>query len=173
VLVELSVVEQRYQAVLAVVQDGWKVTEVADRLGVSRQSVHTWIARYEQGGLAALADRSHRPTSCPHQADRETEAAICELRREHPGWGPRRIEHSLARLGLRPVPSRSSIYRCLRRHGLIELRRRRRRRDEFRRWQRERPMQLWQMDVMGGVALEDDSELKVVTGVDDHRVPHS
>jgi hypothetical protein len=56
---------------------------------------------------------------------------------------------------------------------LIELRRRRRRRDEFRRWQRERPMQLWQMDVMGGVALEDDSELKVVTGVDDHRVPHS
>jgi hypothetical protein len=35
-LVELSVMEQRYQAVLAVVQDGWKVTEVADRLGVSQ-----------------------------------------------------------------------------------------------------------------------------------------
>jgi hypothetical protein len=29
-------------------------------------------------------------------------------------------------------------------------------------------MQLWQMDVMGGVLLEDDTELKVVTGVDDH-----
>jgi hypothetical protein len=29
VLVELSVMEQRYQAVLAVVQDGWKVVEVA------------------------------------------------------------------------------------------------------------------------------------------------
>jgi hypothetical protein len=29
-------------------------------------------------------------------------------------------------------------------------------------------MQLWQMDVMGGVELEDGSELKVVTGVDDH-----
>ena len=62
-LVELSVMEQRYQAVLAVVQDGWKVTEVAARLGVSRQSVHAWIARYEQGGLAALADRSHRPSA--------------------------------------------------------------------------------------------------------------
>jgi transposase len=53
VLVELSVMEQRYQAVLAVVQDGWKVTEVAERLGVSRQSVHAWIARYEGGGLGA------------------------------------------------------------------------------------------------------------------------
>ena len=29
-------------------------------------------------------------------------------------------------------------------------------------------MQLWQMDVMGGVGLEDGAELKVVTGVDDH-----
>ena len=86
-LVELSVMEQRYQAVLAVVQDGWKVSEVAERLGVSRQSVHAWIARYEAGGLAALADRSHRPASCPHQTTPELEARICELRREHPGWG--------------------------------------------------------------------------------------
>jgi transposase InsO family protein len=168
VLVELSVMEQRYQAVLAVVQDGWRITEVAARLGVSRQSVHTWIARYEAGGLAALADRSHRPTACPHQTDPEIEAQICELRRQHPGWGPRRIRHQLAKLGVDPVPGRSSIYRCLRRHHLIELRRRRKRRDEFRRFERERPMQLWQMDVMGGVRLEDGTELKVVTGIDDH-----
>jgi transposase InsO family protein len=135
---------------------------------VSRQSVHTWIARYEGGGLGALADRSHRPASCPHQIPPETEARICELRRQHPGWGPRRIEHQLGRAGIEPVPSRSSIYRCLRRHGLIELRRRRKRREEFRRFERDRPMQLWQMDVMGGVLLDDDTELKVVTGVDDH-----
>jgi transposase-like protein len=59
--------EQRYQAVLAFVQDGWKVTEVADRLGVTRQSVHNWIDRYERGGLPALADRSHRPQTCSHR----------------------------------------------------------------------------------------------------------
>ena len=167
-LVELSVMEQRYQAVLAVVQDGWKVTEVADRLGVSRQTVHSWIVRYEQGGLAALSDHSHRPATCPHELAAELQAAICELRREHPGWGPRRIEHQLRRTGVDPVPGRSSIYRCLKRHGLVELRRRRKRREEFRRWERDRPMQLWQMDVMGGVELEDGTELKVVTGVDDH-----
>jgi transposase InsO family protein len=168
VLVELSVMEQRYQAVLAVVQDGWKVTEVAARLGVSRQSVHAWIARYEQGGLAALADRSHRPSSCPHELPAELQARICELRREHPGWGPRRICHQLTKASFDTAPSRSAVYRCLRRHGLIELRRRRKRRDEFRRWERDRPMQLWQMDVMGGVELEDGTELKVLTGVDDH-----
>jgi transposase InsO family protein len=66
------------------------------------------------------------------------------------------------------LPGRSSIYRCLKRHNLIELRRRKKRRDEFRRWERDRPMQLWQMDVMSGVLLDDGSDLKVVTGIDDH-----
>jgi transposase InsO family protein len=168
VLVELSVMEQRYQAVMAVVQDGWKVTEVAARLGVARQSVHNWIARYEQGGLAALADRSHRPHSCSHQISPELEALICEIRRKHPSWGPKRIEHQLGRQSVKPMPSEASIYRCLKRHNLIELRRRKKRRDEFRRWERDRPMQLWQMDVMGGVLLDDGTDLKVVTGVDDH-----
>jgi transposase InsO family protein len=168
VLVELSVMEQRYQAVMAVVQDGWKVTEVAERLGIARQSVHNWIARYEVGGLPALADRSHRPETCAHQISAELEALICELRRQHPGWGPRRIEHQLAKEGVYPMPSVSSIYRCLKRHNLIELRRRKKRRDEFRRWERDRPMQLWQMDVLGGVLLDDGTDLKVVTGIDDH-----
>lgn len=167
-LVELSVMEQRYQAVLAVVQDGWKISEVAAHLGVTRQTVHNWIKRYQADGLASLADHSHRPRSCPHQVDPEIEAEVCEIRRQHQGWGPRRIEHELRRAGITPVPSRSSIYRCLKRHGLIELRRRRRGRDEYKRWQRDRPMQLWQMDVMCGVLLDDGTELKVVTGLDDH-----
>lgn len=152
-LVELSVMEQRYQAVLAITQDGWKVSEVAGRMGVSRQSVHNWMVRYKQGGLASLADKSHRPHTCLHQISPELDAQICEMRRLHPGWGPRRIEHQLRKAGTDPMPSRSSIYRCLKRHGLIELRRRKKRRDEFRRWERERPMQLWQLDVMGGVLL--------------------
>jgi hypothetical protein len=117
--------------------------------GPLKEALNTWIDRYEHGGLAALADHSHRPASCPHELAAEIQAAVCELRRGHPGWGPRRIEHQLARSGVDPVPARSSIYRCLKRHGLSELRRRRKRREEFRQWERERPMQLWQMDVMG------------------------
>jgi len=39
VLVELGVVEQRLSAVLEVLNDGVSVTEVAERFGVTRQSV--------------------------------------------------------------------------------------------------------------------------------------
>jgi hypothetical protein len=79
---------------------------------------------------------------------------------------PRRIECQLARAGVGAVPSRSGISRCLKRHGLIDLRRRRKRREDFGRWERDWLMQLWQIDVMGGVTLEDGAELKVVTGLD-------
>ena len=42
---ELSVAEQRYQAVLAVIEDGLSVTEVAAKVGVSRQTLHAWLGR--------------------------------------------------------------------------------------------------------------------------------
>ena len=166
-LVELSVVEQRYRAVLDAVA-GVPVTEVADRYGVSRQSVHAWVRRYEQGGLAGLMDRSRRPESCPHQASAEVETAVCELRREHPKWGPVRLVHELGRAGVAPVPSRMGVCRVLVRHGLIEPQPRKRPRDSYVRWERDAPMALWQMDLVSGIFLADGTEAKLVTGVDDH-----
>ena len=47
-LVKLGVVEQRYRAVLEVLEEGTPVTEVARRYGVARQTVHEWLARYAQ-----------------------------------------------------------------------------------------------------------------------------
>lgn len=99
-LVELSVMEQRYQAVSLVVHDGESVVEVARRFNVSRQTVHAWLARYERGGLAALADRSHRPKGCAHQMPAAIEAVVLEMRRVNPDWGPRRLLHELAREGV-------------------------------------------------------------------------
>ncbi len=166
-LVELGVVEQRYQAVLEVL-GGATVVDVARRFGVARQTVHVWLARYAADGLAGLVDRSSRPDSCPYQMPAEIEARIVEMRRAHPRWGPRTIVHHLGREGVDPVPSRSAVYRALVRHGLIDPQRRRRRRRDYKRWERLRAMELWQMDVMGGVFLVDGTELKVVTGIDDH-----
>jgi transposase InsO family protein len=167
VLVELGLVEQRYQAVLEVL-GGATVTEVAERFGVTRQSVHRWLRRYAARGLAGLVDGSRVPGSCPHQMPPVVEARVVELRREHPGWGPRTIGHHLAREAVVPLPGRSSIYRCLVRHRLIEVQPRRKRRGDYKRWERARAMELWQMDVVGGVRLGDGWKASIVTGVDDH-----
>jgi len=168
VLLELTVAKQRFNAVMEVLCDGLTVIEVADRYGVSRQAVHGWLRRWQAGGLEALADRSHRPDSCPHQMPAALEARIPELRRHHPDWGQRRLAHELARDGVDPPPGLTSMYRALVRNGLIEPKARRRPKADYRRWERARPMELWQMDVMGGVWLTDGRELKAVTGLDDH-----
>ncbi len=160
--------EQRYRAVLAVIGEGQTVKDVAAAVGVSRQTLHAWLARYEADGLEGLADRSRRPASCPHQMPAEVEARVLELRRRHPSWGPRRIAFEIARLGVGSAPSESAVYRCLVRAQQIVPVRRRRPRREWRRWERGAPMELWQMDVVGGFLLADGTRAKALTGIDDH-----
>jgi transposase InsO family protein len=168
VLVELSVMEQRYQAVMEVVQAHVPVTEVAERYGVSRQAVHRWIRHYRSGGITALSDQPRTPRSSPIRLSPKIEAAICELREKHRRWGPRTLAYWLAKDGIDPVPARSTIYRVLVRNHLIVPVPRKRKRESYTRWERDAPMELWQHDFISGVRLKNGRELKVVTGIDDH-----
>ena len=177
-LVVMSVVERRLDAVRAVLA-GASVVEIAAEVGVSRQSVHAWIGRYLTGGVAGLADRSHRPGVSPKQVATAVDVVLVEMRREHPRWGAKRLRMQLLR-ELPPgwpaetrVPAVATINRVLTRRGLVRSRPRKRPRDSFVRWERPGPMQLWAIDIVTGVQLVDPvtgviREAKVVTGVDDH-----
>jgi hypothetical protein len=96
------------------------------------------------------------------------EVRVVELRRGpfHPGPGP-------APASTRTRASRTGalvlgIYRALVRHHLIEPKNSRKRLPTYKRWERGRPNELWQMDIVGGVLLDDGIECKVLTGVDNH-----
>ena len=177
-LIVLSVVEQRLDAVRAVLA-GAEVTEVAAQVGVHRTTVHRWMGRYLAEQIGGLADRSHRPASCPHQAPEPVEVGVAEMRREHPRWGSRRIRLELLRGplpwqdGLLGVPSERTIDRILIRQGLLRQRTAKRPRSSFKRFERPGPMQLWGIDIVGGIRLVNTvtgelREAKIVTGVDDH-----
>jgi transposase InsO family protein len=177
-LIVLSVVEQRLDAVRAVLS-GIEVNEVAAQAGVHRATLHRWVTRYLAEQIGGLADRSHRPMSCPHQAMEAVEVAVAELRREHPRWGSRRIRLELLR---KPVPwsdpsvlvpSERTIDRILIRRGLSRQRPRKRPKETFVRFERPGPMQLWGIDIVGGVQLVNPvtgelREAKLVTGINDH-----
>jgi transposase InsO family protein len=185
-LVVLSVVEQRLDAVRAVLA-GAEVTEVAARAGVHRSTVHRWLGRYLAEQIGGLADRSHRPRVCPHQVEQAVEVAVAEMRREHPRWGSRRIRLELLRkpgpwqaqqsagsesAGI-VVPSERTIDRILIRQGLLRQRPRKRPRSSFKRFERPAPMQLWGIDIVGGIQIVNTvtgqlREAKIVTGIDDH-----
>ena len=173
-LVVLSVVEQRLDAVRAVLA-GSELNEVAASVGVHRSTVHRWTGRYLVAGIAGLADRSHRPLVCPHQVSNGVEVVVAEMRRKHPRWGAKRIRMELIRKPVEGLvlPSQRTIVRILTRQGLAVTRPRKRPRESYRRWERPAPMQLWGIDIVGGVMLVDPTtgllrEAKVVTGIDDH-----
>ena len=160
--------EQRYKAVMAILGDGRTVTEVARDWDVSRQTLHAWLARYEREGMEGMGDRSHRPTTCPHQMPPRIEVQVLEMRRYKPFWGPRRMALELARKGVTPTPSASAIYRSLLRAGLMQAVPRRWRKEDWKRWERGAAMELWQLDVVGGFHLADGTTAKALTGLDDH-----
>ena len=109
------------------------------------------------------------------QAGESVTVLVAELRRQHPRWGAKRIRLELLKNppDRLTVPSTSTLNRLLVRQGLVVQRKRKRPRESFTRWQRPGPMQLWQLDIVGGVMLVDPvtgavREAKVVTGVDDY-----
>ena len=159
-----ALAEYRYRAVREVL-GGSPIGEVAERYGTTRQSLHAWRKRFEAEGMPGLADRSRRPKSSPSRVDAEVEALICQLRREHPRWGARRIAHELGRQAA-AVPGRATVHRVMARNGLVKPQEQQHGR-KYKRWQRDAPMQLWQLDIVGGVPLADGREAKIVTGIDD------
>ena len=165
---EMSVAEQRYKAVMAVISEGRTITQVARDWDVSRQTMHAWLARYEADGLEGLANLSHRPAHCPHQMAAAVEVELLEMRRAKPYWGARRLALELRRKGEQPAPSKSAIYRSLVRAGVIDPLPRQRRSEKWKRWERGAPMELWQLDVVHGFLLADGTSAKALTGVDDH-----
>ena len=52
----------------------YSVADLAARAGVIRETAYKWIARYREGGLDALADRSHVARGHPATTPPEVEA---------------------------------------------------------------------------------------------------
>lgn len=75
----ISKLEQRCDAVTMVIRDGFSIADIAVKFKVSCQSVHRWLAKYEEGGLEVLADESRRPLHFPHQMEETIETAFLEM----------------------------------------------------------------------------------------------
>ena len=141
----IGVVDQRIKFVVRAVQPGSNVSALCREYGISRPTGYRWVKRHkETGGFADLADRSRRPASSPRQTPAWKERLVLELRGWQ-GWGARKL-HLLLRQDGVEIPV-ATINRIVKRNGLIKP-------DDShvratRRFERERPNELWQMDFKG------------------------
>jgi putative transposase len=134
----------------------YTMTELCERYGISRKTGYKWAGRFVTGGPGGLEDRPHVAKSFPHQVNAEKVAQILDLRRRFPSWGPRKLlawmEQHHPEVSW---PAASTIGDQLKRHGLVESRRRRRRPLPPRPPQVEatKPNAVWSMDFKGEFRL--------------------
>jgi putative transposase len=125
---EATPMEQRERFVRDYQRGLYTMTELCARYSISRKSGYKWLGRFDEGGLAALEDRSRAPHHCPHAMSDQVATMICEARRGHPHWGPGKLLDWLApRYPALDLPATSTAGDLLARKGLVKKRRRRRR----------------------------------------------
>ena len=131
VLKVVTMAEMRMEVLLEAERTGMTVSEVCRRYGISRQTYYRYRRRYLAEGLQGLEDRSRRPLQPANQITAEFELRICEMRKDHPRWGARRIRTELTRAGIDP-PAVSPVHQVLVRNGLVAVQPPRRHRAEKR-----------------------------------------
>lgn len=156
--------------VISVVVEGRSKAEVARDYGVTYRWVHTLVARYLAGGWEAIQPRSRRPLTSPTRTAPELEGEVLQLRRELTAAGHDAGPHTIAahlerKRGASPAPS--TIWKILRRHGLVVEQPRKRPRSSYLRFQADLPNETWQSDFTHW-RLANGTGVEVLTFLDDH-----
>jgi len=120
--------DQRTQFIADHLRDALSITELCALYGISRKTGYKWIERYLRHGPVGLDERSRRPRCSPRQTSEEIVRAILDARRRHPRWGGKKLLALLHRRHPRwELPGRSTASDILSRHGMVPIRRQRRR----------------------------------------------
>jgi len=154
----------------AVVLEHRSPSQLARDHGVSRRWVHELVRRFRQGGYAALEPRSRRPHTSPGQVDLSVQDQIVKLRLELAAAGhdagPQTIHYHLSGGG-GEVPSVATIWRILKRQGLVTPEPHKRPRASFIRFEATLPNETWQLDSTPWQLL-DGSPVEILNVLDDH-----
>jgi transposase InsO family protein len=133
--------------------------------GISPTTGYKWLKRHEDG--LSVGDQSRRPFHTPNKTPERMETLLLEQRDKHPAWGPRKLRRHLENQGVRGVPAASTIEGILKRNHRIDCKQSLAHKP-FRRFERERPNELWQVDFKGDFSLEDGTRCYPLTVLDDH-----
>jgi transposase InsO family protein len=163
-------VDKARYLVEAHVLEGRSVSELAAGHGVHRSWIYKLLARYRAGGYEALGPRSRRPRCCRHQTSAALVEEIVALRHklgsEGHDAGAETIAYHLAQQH-KQIPSISTIWRVLRRAGLVVPQRQKRPRSSLIRFEAELPNECWQADITAW-QLARGEVVEILNLIDDH-----
>jgi len=145
------------------------MSEVCRRFGVSRQTGYELMERFERLGQEAFRLQSRRPHVSPTATSENLVARIVEARRRYRFWGPRKIREWLVRQEPTALwPAKSTIGDILKREGLVDAGRRRRRFPTGRGAcvDASAPNEVWSIDFKGWFRLQSGERCDPLTVTD-------
>lgn len=153
----------------AVVLEHRSPTRLARDHGISERWVFELLRRFKEGGYASLEPRSRKPKSCSHQVGSRVQGLIVKLRGELTAAGhdagPETIHYHLSQTQVE-VPSVATIWRILKRKGLITPQPHKRPKASFIRFEATLPNETWQLDSTPW-QLADGSPVEILNFLDD------
>ena len=121
-----STMDQKRLFIADYLTRSFTIVDLCDRFGISRPTAYKWIQRFLNRGYEGLDELPRRPSRCPHRTADDLVEILLELRRKHPSWGPKKLLKVLTKRRPEEVwPARSTIAHILKRHGFVEIKRRR------------------------------------------------
>ena len=164
----MSAMDQKREFVVFAAAEGANVRELCRRFGISPTTGYKWVERYRREGLAGLAEQSRRPRLSPCRTPPAVEEKVLAVRgRSNNVWGGRKIRRALEDCGEAEVPAASTITAILRRCERLTEAGSAEHRGPWRRFERESPNELWQMDFKGHFAMHG-GRCHPLTALDDH-----
>jgi transposase InsO family protein len=161
-----STMSERHEFVLLASQKEANIRRLCRRFGISSRTGYKWLHRFNDKGVAGLADRSRRPHHSPARTAAVVEKKVLAVQRKYRDWGGRKLEQRMLDLGHQSVPSANTITAILRRHQLLDPRESVKHK-AFQRFERAAPNELWQMDFKGEFQLPR-GRCYPLTMLDDH-----
>ena len=162
---EETVEQQRTNFILLANEQGCNFSAVCRAFGITRRTGYKWLERYRQG--ESLENQSKAPYFRPRQTPATVEELILSVRINHPTWGPRKILRNLADKGNENLPAPSTVASILKRNGFVSPEQSACH-TPFKRFERDAPNDLWQMDFKGHFGMRDGNRCHPLTIKDDH-----
>jgi len=162
---EKTIVDERNEFVRRVLAHEATKAALCREYGISRPTGDNWLLRHAQG--EPLTDRGRAPHRVPNKTDAAVEAQIVALRTKHPALGAKKLHKMLAPVLGDALPAVSTVNEILKRNGCISAAASAAA-TPYKRFERSRPNDLWQMDFKGHFALDNGQRCHPLTVIDDH-----
>ena len=140
-------VEFRLRIVKLFLEEEYSASLLSEQFGISRSAICRWVRLYRQRGVEGLEIK--RRAGGNTRVTPEVRQRMVAVKKAHPEYGPRRIADVLKRFFLIPT-SQSTVHKTLSEKGLVKKAKRKpvKNPPKPRFFERARPNQLWQSDIM-------------------------